>query len=69
MGGRITDNLRKLSYGLHLCEKSEAGMQRIKDKGLTVDKADTVVPKSDVVILAVPDARMAVVSREMRSID
>jgi hypothetical protein len=65
MGGRITDNLRKLPYSLHLCEKSEAGVQRIKDKGLAAAPAEQVVPRSDVVILAVPDARMGGVSREI----
>lgn len=65
MGGRITDNLRKLPYSLHLCEKAEAGVQRIKDKGLAVVPAEQVVTRSDVVILAVPDAKMSMVSREI----
>ena len=65
MGGRITDNLRRLPYSLHLCETAEAGMARVKDKGLSVTPAATAVPLSDVVILAVPDARMAGVSREI----
>ncbi len=65
MGGRITDNLRKLTYSLHLCEKADTGIQRIKEKGLAVEPAEKVVPASDVVILAVPDARMSAVSREI----
>jgi D-apionate oxidoisomerase len=65
MGGRITDNLRKLPYTLSLCEKADAGAQRIRDKGLAVTTAEKAVPSSDVVILAVPDARMAGVSREI----
>jgi len=65
MGGRITDNLRKLPYALHLCEKADAGVQRIKDKGLAVEPAEKVVPDADVVIMAVPDAKMAAVSREI----
>jgi D-apionate oxidoisomerase len=65
MGGRITDNLRKLSYTLHLCETAEAGIRRVQDKGLSITSAATAVPASSVVILAVPDARMAGVSKEI----
>ena len=59
MGGRITDNLRKQNYSLHLCETADAAAQRVREKGLTVSAAATAVPVSDVVVLAVPDARMA----------
>ncbi|HTP57874.1 MAG TPA: phosphogluconate dehydrogenase C-terminal domain-containing protein [Spirochaetia bacterium] len=65
MGGRLTDNLRKLPYGLTLCERSEAGAKRIQEKGLAVTPAGEAVPLSDFVILAVPDARMASVTREI----
>jgi hypothetical protein len=65
MGGRITDNLRKLSYLLQYCETGEAAAQRVRDKGLGVTPAQMAVPGADVVILAVPDARMAGVSREI----
>ncbi len=65
MGGRITDNLRKLSYSLSLCETGEAAAQRVRDKGLSVTPAAHAVPACDVVILAVPDARMAGVTREI----
>ena len=65
MGGRITDNLRKHSYNLHLCETGEAGINRFHDKGLSVTPAATAVPASTVVIIAVPDARMAGVSKEI----
>ncbi len=65
MGGRITDNLRKVPYTLLLCEKSEAGAKRVRDKGLAVTAAGRAVPQSDFVILAVPDARMAGVTRDI----
>ena len=65
MGGRITDNLRKLTYTLHFCETGEAAAQRVRDKGLAVTPAARAVPASDIVILAVPDARMSGVSREI----
>jgi hypothetical protein len=65
MGGRITDNLRKLAYPLLFCETGETAAQRVKDKGLSVTSAQKAVPASDVVILAVPDARIAGVSKEV----
>ncbi len=65
MGGRATDNLRKLPYTLLLCEKHDAAAQRVRDKGLAVTPADKAVPASDFVIFAVPDARMAGVTREI----
>jgi hypothetical protein len=65
MGGRITDNLRRLTYTLHFCETGEAAAQRVREKGLEVTAAAKAVPVSDVVILAVPDARMSGVSKEV----
>lgn len=65
MGGRITDNLRKLPYQLYLCETAEAAARRVLDKGLAVTAAATAVPASDLVIFAVPDARMAGITREI----
>ena len=65
MGGRITDNLRKLTYTLHFCETGQAAAQRVREKGLEVTAAAKAVPVSDVVILAVPDARMSGVSKEV----
>lgn len=65
MGSRITDNLRKLPYALSCVEKAEAGIRRLADKGLAVSAAETAVPASDIVVLAVPDARMAGVTREV----
>jgi hypothetical protein len=65
MGSRITDNLRKLPYALSCVEKAEAGIRRLADKGLAVSAAETAVPASDIVVLAVPAARMAGVTREV----
>jgi hypothetical protein len=65
MGSRITDNLRKLPYALSCVEKAEAGIRRLADKGLAVSAAETAVPASDIVVLAVPDACMAGVTREV----
>ena len=65
MGSRITDNLRKLPYALSCVEEAEAGIRRLADKGLAVSAAETAVPASDIVVLAVPDARMAGVTREV----
>jgi hypothetical protein len=65
MGGRVTDNLRRLPYTLTLCETAEAAAQRVRAKGLDVTPAEKAVPASDVVIFAVPDARMAGVTRQV----
>jgi len=65
MGSRITDNLRNLPYTLNLCENADAAAKRVGDKGLNVSAAADVVPGSDFVIFAVPDARMAAVTREV----
>lgn len=65
MGGRIADNLRKLPYALSCVEKAEAGIRRLGEKGLAVSPAEAAVPGADVVILAVPDARMAGVTAEI----
>lgn len=65
MGSRITDRLRAMPYTLNLCETADAAAQRIRDKGLSVVTAQQAVPASDFVIFAVPDAKMAPISRQI----
>lgn len=67
MGGRITDNLRKRDYRLLLCEQADAGKERIREKGLEVTPNEEALPQADFVILAVPDAKIGVVSRSIFS--
>lgn len=64
MGVRTTNNLAKHpdSIELNFCENSEAGIKNIKERGFEVTPADVAVPRSDIVVLAVPDKIMKDVS-------
>jgi len=64
MGTRVTNNLVKHpdTVELYFCETSEAGVAAIKDRGFSTVSAETAVPKSDVIILAVPDKIIQIVS-------
>jgi D-apionate oxidoisomerase len=62
MGTRITNNLVKQDYNLLFCEKSEAGIAAIQQKGYEVTDTDEAVKISDVVILAVPDILLGKIS-------
>lgn len=63
MGGRITNNLVKEEYNVLYCEKAEAGIESLRQKGLEAIPAEKAVPCADIVVLAVPDALIGVVSR------
>ena len=65
MGQRICANLRRHSYRLFPVENSEAAAARLREQGLAGSPAAECVPVSDIVVLAVPDARMAAVTREI----
>jgi len=65
MGFRALENLSKLSYALYLCEKSPAGIEKIQAGGFSVTPAEQAVPKSDVVVLAVPDKLIRAISAEL----
>ena len=64
MGTRVTNNLSKHPdrIDLHFCETSEAGIASIKERGFSTVAADTAVPLSDVIVLAVPDVVIKTVS-------
>lgn len=57
MGTRVSNNLAKHpdSVEVLFCENSPAGIAAIKDRGFSTVAADVAVPRSDIVILAVPD--------------
>jgi pyrroline-5-carboxylate reductase len=65
MGGRITNNLIKHDYNLLFCEKGAAGIERLKALGLRVTPNEEAIPVSDIVILAVPDAKIKGISAEI----
>jgi D-apionate oxidoisomerase len=62
MGCRITDNLVKFDYNLFFCENGQAGIERLKERGLSTTPIEKAAEKSDVVVLAVPDAKINEVS-------
>ena len=64
MGTRVTNNLVKHpdSIDLYFCEASEAGVASIESRGFSVVAAEEAVPKSDIVVLAVPDVIIKKVS-------
>jgi hypothetical protein len=55
MGFRIATNLADSGYNLHHVEVSEAGRKRLDDAGIRCTSAEEALPRSDVVVLAVPD--------------
>jgi D-apionate oxidoisomerase len=66
MGTRITNNLAKSEgYNLLFCEKSEQGIKGIQDRGFDVTPVEEAVKISDVVILAVPDTILGLISGQV----
>jgi hypothetical protein len=64
MGTRVSNNLAKHpeSIDLHFCENSPAGVAAIEARGFSVVAPEEAVPKSDIVVLAVPDVVIKKVS-------
>lgn len=57
MGCRITDNLKDdPEYHLLYVETSEAGLTRLRERGLSATPYDKAAAAAEVVVLAVPDA-------------
>ena len=65
MGVRLTQNLKNSDYEMSYLEISPQGMQRLGEKGVTITSASDCIPEADVLILAIPDVALAIVSREM----
>lgn len=65
MGVRLTHNLKNSDYEMAYIEISPQGMQKLGEKGVTVTLAGDCIPEADIVILAVPDVALSLVSREM----
>ena len=64
MGTRVTNNLAKHPEQVELlfCETSEIGIAAIKSRGFSTVAAESAVPRSDIVVLAVPDVIIKSVS-------
>lgn len=65
MGCRITDNLKNSDYDMSYLEVSATGIEKLKEKGVSVSKPEDVIPHSDFIILAVPDVIIKKVSAEI----
>ncbi|HAM10101.1 MAG: semialdehyde dehydrogenase [Bacteroidetes bacterium GWE2_41_25] len=65
MGFRLTQNLKNSDYEMAYLEISPQGMQKLGEKGIVVTSAGNCIPEADIVILAVPDVALSMVSGEM----
>ncbi|HUX97024.1 MAG TPA: phosphogluconate dehydrogenase C-terminal domain-containing protein [Bacteroidales bacterium] len=65
MGFRLTQNLKNSDYEMTYLEISPQGMQKLGEKGIAVTRAGDCIPHADMVILAVPDVALSMVSKEM----
>ena len=65
MGSRCTDNLIKENYKLLLCEKGEAGLKKLRAKGLKATPTEEAVPFADTVIMAVPDVLLSSIAEKI----
>ncbi len=65
MGCRIADNLVKTDYTVHYIEVGERGLENLRQRGLAVTASSEAIPAADVVILAVPDVAIGVISAEV----
>lgn len=65
MGLRLTSNLKNSDYEMEYVEISPQGMAKLGEKGVTISPAADCIPEADIVILAVPDVALSMVSREM----
>src|SRR6478735_12615242 len=62
MGMRVSRNLQKSGHTVFYSENSPAGQERITAEGREVTATDDAVKGADVVILAVPDTVLGIVS-------
>ncbi len=68
MGCRITDNIKDhKEYQVAYVEVSPAGIERLKQRGLSVVSQDAAVSDADVVLLALPDILIGKISGEIIS--
>ena len=65
MGMRISANFQKSDYQVFYCENSASAQEQVTAQGRELSDAASVVPLSDVVILAVPDIVLGKVSESV----
>jgi hypothetical protein len=62
MGLRLTHNLKNSVYKMAYVEIGEAGIEKLKERGVSATPLEESVPGADIVILAVPDVALERVS-------
>ncbi len=66
MGCRITDNMKnQKDFRVRHVEVGEAGRQRLGERGVTPVSAEEALPVAEIVVLAVPDNRIAAISQAL----
>jgi len=58
MGMRLTHNLVNSIYKVSYVEINPSGIEKLKEKGISVSLPDEVIPAADAVIFAVPDVAL-----------
>jgi D-apionate oxidoisomerase len=65
MGMRLTHNLKDSDYDMSYLEVSAQGIEKLREKGVSVSDAYEVIPFADAVIYAVPDVSLGKVTAEL----
>ncbi len=65
MGLRLTRNLRNSAYNVSYCEINATGREKLKQLGINASEGMDSVAGADMVILAVPDIALEIVSAEV----
>jgi len=65
MGCRITNNVKKSDWHVHYVETNPAGVERLRDCGVSCSAANEALAAADVAIFAVPDVAMETVTGNM----
>jgi D-apionate oxidoisomerase len=65
MGCRITDRMRDSAYTMRYVEISPSGLERLGQRGIAVTPQAEALQAADVVILALPDALIGKLAREI----
>ena len=65
MGLRLTRNLKDSEYEMAYVEINESAAKKLKKMGITVTQEDKEIIDSDIVILAVPDSILGMVSSQI----
>lgn len=63
MGMRLTHNLKNSGYDVSYAEVNPAGIEKLKEKRISVSDPDSSIPDSDAVIYAVPDVALGEVTK------